>query len=211
IFFMKILLVDDHIMIRQGLKMILSSAYPSAEIVEKNDAYALEDELKTNTFDIVVTDLFMSGPAVTDIIKQTREAQNKVPILVLSMSLPEKNAVRVIRSGANGYLNKDTAPNDLIKAIEFVLKGKKYITPEIASLLAEAYLDDVEKLPHEQLSDREYQVFQMLAKGKSVSAIATDLGVSINTISTYKSRIIEKMNFQSFADIIKYAHSNNLI
>ncbi len=208
---MKILLVDDHSMIRQGLKMILTQSYPSAEIVEKSNAYDLEDELKENTFDIVVTDLFMSGPAVTDIIKQTREAQNKVPILVLSMSLPEKNAVRVIRSGANGYLNKDTAPNELIKAIEFVLKGKKYITPEIASLLADAYLDDVEKMPHEHLSDREYQVFQMLAKGKTVSAIANDLGVSINTISTYKGRILEKMNFQNFADIIKYAHSNNLI
>ena len=136
---------------------------------------------------------------------------NKVPIIILSMSLPERNAVRVIRAGANGYLSKDTVPEELIKAMEHVMRGKKYITPEIASLLADAYLDDTEKKPHESLSDREFEVFQMLAQGKTVTHIAEDLKVSINTVSTYKSRILEKMNFQSFADIIKYAHANNLV
>jgi len=210
---MKILLADDHSMIRQGLVLLLRQSYPNSEITEKSNGDELREALQNTTqlFDIVVTDLFMPGPPVIEIIKQARDNGNKVPIIILSMSLPERNAVRVIRAGANGYLSKDTVPEELIKAMEHVMKGKKYITPEIASLLADAYLDDTEKKPHESLSDREFEVFQMLAQGKTVTHIAEDLKVSINTVSTYKSRILEKMNFQSFADIIKYAHANNLV
>ncbi|MFP5040972.1 response regulator [Parasediminibacterium sp. JCM 36343] len=208
---MKILLADDHSMIRQGLVLLLKQSYPSAEITEKSNAGELKDALEQHKYDIVITDLFMPGPPVIEIIKHIRDAGNKVPIIILSMSLPERNAVRVIRAGANGYLSKDTVPDELIRAMQFVLQGRKYITPEIAALLADAYLDDVEKKPHEKLSDREFEVFQMLSQGKTVTQIAEALHVSINTISTYKSRILEKMNFQSFADIIKYAHAHSLI
>ena len=208
---MKILLVDDHAMIRQGLVLLLRQTYPSAEITEHSDAGQLRDAVQKKEFDIVITDLFMPGPPVIEIIKQVRDSGSKVPIIILSMSLPERNAVRVIRAGANGYLSKDTVPEELIKAMQFVMQGRKYITPEIASLLADAYLDDTEKKPHETLSDREFEVFQMLAQGKTITQIAEALHVSINTISTYKSRILDKMNFQNFADIIKYAHANNLI
>jgi two-component system, NarL family, invasion response regulator UvrY len=210
---MKILLADDHSMIRQGLVLLLRQSYPNAEITEKSNGDELREALQNTSqvYDIIVTDLFMPGPPVIEIIKQARDSGNKVPIIILSMSLPERNAVRVIRAGANGYLSKDTVPEELIKAMEHVMRGKKYITPEIASLLADAYLDDTEKKPHESLSDREFEVFQMLAQGKTVTHIAEDLKVSINTVSTYKSRILEKMNFQSFADIIKYAHANNLV
>ena len=208
---MKILLVDDHAMIRQGLVLLLRQTYPFAEIIEKSNGDELKAALHNQTYDVVVTDLFMPGPPVIEIIKQERDGGNKVPIIILSMSLPERNAVRVIRAGANAYLSKDTVPEELVKAIQFVLQGRKYITPEIASLLADAYLEDTEKKPHETLSDREFEVFQMLAQGKTVSHIAEDLKVSINTISTYKSRILDKMNFTSYADIIKYAHANNLI
>lgn len=208
---MKILLADDHSMIRQGLVLLLRQSYPMAEIIEKNNADELLEGINKEKVDIVITDLFMPGQPVIEIVKQVRESGNKVPIIILSMSLPERNAVRVIRAGANGYLSKDTVPEELIRAMEFVLQGRKYITPEIAALLADAYLEDTEKKPHEALSDREFEVFQMLSQGKSVSQIAEALHVSINTISTYKSRILEKMNFQSFADIIKYAHANKLI
>jgi len=208
---MKILLADDHSMIRQGLVLLLKQSYPFAEVIEVSDAFGLKEKINKEKFDIVVTDLFMPGPPVIEVIKEVRDTGNKIPIIILSMSLPERNAVRVIRAGANAFLNKDAVPEELGKAIEFVKQGRKYITPEIASLLADAYLDDTEKKPHETLSDREFEVFQMLAQGKTVTQIGESLNVSINTISTYKSRILEKMNFQSFADIIKYAHKNGLV
>lgn len=208
---MKILLADDHTMIRQGLAMILRRSYPFAEIIEISDADELKESLQNQKFDVVVTDLFMPGPPVVEVIRQARDAGNKVPIVILSMSMPERNAVRTIRAGANGYINKDTAPEELIKAIEFVLLGRKYITPSIASLLADAFLDDTAKKPHETLSDREFEVFQMLAQGKTPKNIAEAIHLSINTVSTYKARVLEKMKFDSLTDIIKYAHANELI
>ena len=208
---MKILLADDHQMIRQGLVMLIKQSYPFAEIVEANNSDELAGYMEKQTFDVVVSDLFMPGKPVIEVVKHARDTGNKVPIIILSMSLPERNAVRPIRAGANGYLNKDTAPDELINAIEFVLKGKKYITQEIASLLADAYLGDTDKLPHERLSDREFEVFQLLAQGKTPTQIAENLSLSINTVSTYKTRIMEKMNLNSFADIIKYAVENDLI
>ncbi len=208
---MKILLADDHQMIRQGLVMLIKQSYSFAEIVEANNADELDMLMRKESFDVVVSDLFMPGKPVIEVVKHARDAGNKVPIIILSMSLPERNAVRLIRAGANGYLNKDTAPDELIKAIEFVLKGKKYITQEIASLLADAYLGDTDKLPHETLSDREFEVFQLLAQGKTPTQIAESLSLSINTVSTYKTRVMEKMNLNSFADIIKYAVANDLV
>ena len=208
---MKILLADDHQMIRQGLVMLIKQSYSFAEIVEANNADELDMLMSKESFDVVVSDLFMPGKPVIEVVKHARDTGNKVPIIILSMSLPERNAVRLIRAGANGYLNKDTAPDELIKAIEFVLKGKKYITQEIASLLADAYLGDTDKLPHETLSDREFEVFQLLAQGKTPTQIAESLSLSINTVSTYKTRVMEKMNLNSFADIIKYAVANDLV
>ena len=208
---MKILLADDHQMIRQGLVMLIKQSYSFAEIVEANNADELDMLMRKESFDVVVSDLFMPGKPVIEVVKHARDTGNKVPIIILSMSLPERNAVRLIRAGANGYLNKDTAPDELIKAIEFVLKGKKYITQEIASLLADAYLGDTDKLPHETLSDREFEVFQLLAQGKTPTQIAESLSLSINTVSTYKTRVMEKMNLNSFADIIKYAVANDLV
>ena len=208
---MKILLADDHQMIRQGLVMLIKQSYPFAAIIEASNADELDGLLQKETFDIVVSDLFMPGKPVIEVVKHTRDSGNKVPIIILSMSLPERNAVRLIRAGVNGYLNKDTAPDELIKAIEFVLKGKKYITQEIASLLADAYLGDTDKLPHESLSDREFEVFQLLAQGKTPTQIAEALSLSINTVSTYKTRIMDKMNLTSFAEIIKYAVANELV
>lgn len=208
---MKILLADDHSMIRQGIVLMLRQSYPTAEIIEISNGTELLDNINKSKFDIVITDLFMPGTPVIEVLKIVREAGNKVPIIILTMSLPERNAVRVIKAGANGFLTKDTVPEELVKAIQFVMQGRKFITPEIASLLADAYLDDGEKKPHEILSDREFEVFQLLANGKTVTNIAETLKVSVNTVSTYKSRIMEKMSFHSFADIVKYAHAHGLV
>ncbi len=208
---MKILLLDDHCMIRKGLQLLLSHSYPSAQIVEESDTSKMQQLILEGNYDVVISDLMMPGEPVVEIIKNVRNEGNKTPIIVLSMSPTEKNAVRIIRSGASAYITKDNAPSDLIKAIQFVMGGRKYITPDVAELLADAYSGNMDKQCHENLSDREFEVLKMVAKGNTMSSIASKLAISINTVSTYKTRILEKMNMQNKADIIKYAHSNALV
>ncbi len=208
---MKILLADDHSMIRQGIKILLKEAYPSSEILEVNDATKLQETINDPTLDIVITDLQMPGPLVIDVIKKIRSEGNKLPVIVLTMSAIKQSAVRVIRAGANAYITKDNAPDELIKAIEYVIQKKRYITPEMAELLADAYVGNNDKLPHENFSEREFQVFQLFAKGKNISEISNDLALSINTVSTYKSRIMTKLDVKSNTDIVKYAYANGLV
>lgn len=208
---MKILLADDHSMIRQGITILLKEAYPSSEILEVNDATSLQETINDPTLDIVITDLQMPGPLVIDVIKKIRSEGNKLPVIVLTMSATQQSAVRVIKAGANAYITKDNAPDELIKAIEYVIHKKRYITPEMAELLADAYIGNENKLPHENFSEREFQVFQLFAKGKNISEISNDLALSINTVSTYKSRIMTKLDVKSNADIVKYAYANGLV
>ncbi|MBC7723092.1 MAG: response regulator transcription factor [Pedobacter sp.] len=208
---MKILLADDHSMIRQGIKILLKEAYPSAEIIEASNATELETFIKDDTLNLVISDLQMPGPLVVDIVKNLRANGNKIPIIILTMSAIEQSAVRVIRAGANAYITKDNAPEELIKAVEYVLQKKRYISVEIAELLADAYVGNDDKKPHENFSDREFQVFQLFAKGKNISEISTDLALSVNTVSTYKTRIMTKLNVTSNAEVIKYAYANGLV
>ena len=208
---MKILLADDHSMIRQGIRILLKEAYPSSEILEVNNATSLQEVINDPTLDIVITDLQMPGPLVIDVIKKIRSEGNKLPIIVLTMSAIQQSAVRVIKAGANAYITKDNAPDELIKAIEYVIQKKRYITPEMAELLADAYIGNDDKLPHENFSEREFQVFQLFAKGKNISEISNDLALSINTVSTYKARIMTKLDVKSNADIVKYAYANGLV
>ena len=208
---MKILLADDHAMIRQGIKMLLKESYPAAEIIEVSNATMLQDNIADDSFNVVITDLQMPGPLVIDIIKKLRADGSKVPVIVLTMSAVQQSAVRVIRAGANAYITKDNAPEELIKALEYVLSKRRYITPEMAELLANAYVGNTDKLPHENFSEREFQVFQLFAKGKHISDISTELGLSINTVSTYKGRIMTKLDVKSNAEIIKYAYEKGLM
>ena len=208
---MKILLADDHSMIRQGIRILLKEAYPSSEILEVNNATSLQEAINDPTLDIVITDLQMPGPLVIDVIKKIRSEGNKLPVIVLTMSAIQQSAVRVIKAGANAYITKDNAPDELIKAIEYVIQKKRYITPEMAELLADAYIGNDDKLPHENFSEREFQVFQLFAKGKNISEISNDLALSINTVSTYKARIMTKLDVKSNTDIVKYAYANGLV
>jgi two-component system, NarL family, invasion response regulator UvrY len=208
---MKILLADDHAMIRQGIVLLLQPHFPNATITECSNTDELETLLATQQFNIVITDLYMPGKPLYQLIKEQKQAGNNTPFIVLSMSLPERNAVRILKAGAHAYITKDTAPEDLHQAIQLALQGKKFITADIANLLADAFMNDPEKNLHDTLSERELQVFKLLAVGKTLSEIAQSTTLSINTISTYKSRIMEKMNFTSFADLVKYAHNNGFI
>jgi DNA-binding NarL/FixJ family response regulator len=153
----------------------------------------------------------MPGRSGVEIIKEVKEFAPKTPILVLSVHAAEEYAVRAIKAGASGYLTKDSAPDELVKAVEYILRGKRYITPEIAELLADSYGDNFEKAPHEILSDREFEVMKLIAAGKSISDMAEMLSLSVNTISTYRARILEKMHMHSNTELIKYAIEHKLV
>ena len=202
---MNILIGDDHSVVRKGLKMILFEAYPHAFIEEAIDGADIIKKIEDKVWSVIISDISMPGRSGLDIIKYLKENHPKIPVLILSVHSPEHYAVRTFKAGASGYLTKETAPEELVKAIEQILNGKKYVTPEIAELLIQYHVDEDIDQPHKTLSDREMEVFQLLAKGKKLSDIAEELSLSVNTISTYRTRILEKMHITSNADITRYA------
>lgn len=208
---LKILIADDHIIVRRGLKQILLEEYPSAQIEEAGDAEELLKKVFRSAHDIVISDLSMPGRSGLDSLVQIRQSYPKLPVLILSVHSEEHYALRVLKSGGSGYLNKDSAPEELVKAVRQLLLGKKYITASIAEKLAENFDRNSDKLPHEILSDREFEVFKLIAAGKAITDIATMLSLSVTTISTYRARIMEKMNMHTNADLTLYAVENKII
>ena len=207
----RILIADDHAIVRKGLKQILLEEYPSAIIGEAVDAEALLKEVITKKWDIVISDMNMPGRSGLDALSQIKQAVPLLPVLIMSMYPEDQYAIRVLRAGASGYLGKDTIHEDIIKAIQTVQLGRKFITPAVAEKLAATLGEDTSIQPHEGLSDREFDVFKLLASGKSVSEIAAQLSLSTTTVSTYRSRIMEKMNIRSNAGLTRYALEKNLI
>ena len=208
---LRILIADDHAIVRRGLKDILLDAFPSAAITEVCDAEAVVQKVIKEQYDVVITDLSMPGRSGMDALQQIKTYDAKLPVLVLSVYPEEQYAVRVLKAGAAGYLNKDMAPEELVTAVNKVLSGKKYITPAVAEKLASAIDFHSEKLPHEYLSDREFEVFKMLAVGKSISEIGNILYLGVTTVSTYRSRILAKMNLKANAELTQYAIEYKLI
>jgi|APCry1669193181_1035450.scaffolds.fasta_scaffold03834_10 DNA-binding NarL/FixJ family response regulator len=208
---MKILIADDHSVVRKGLILILAEAYPHAEITEVSDSVDLLKKVNKESFTVIISDISMPGRSGVEIIKEMKDAAPKTPVLILSVHSPEEYAVRSIKAGASGYLTKDSAPDELVKAVDTLLKGKRYITADIAELLADSYGDNFDKAAHENLSDREFEVFKLLAAGNSISEMGNILSLSVNTISTYRARILEKMHMHNNADLIKYAIQHKLI
>jgi DNA-binding NarL/FixJ family response regulator len=162
-------------------------------------------------WDVVICDLSMPGRSGLDALRQLKQSSPSLPVLIMSMHPEDQYALRVLKAGASGYLGKDSIHSDLVAAIRMVLLGKKFITPSIAEKLAEAFDSNSDRLPHELLSDREFDVFKLLALGKSVSEIAAQLSLSITTVSTYRARIMEKMNMRSNAELTRYAIEKELI
>ena len=208
---MKVLIADDHAIVRKGLKQIIHEEYPQALIEEASNAEELIHKTMLDSWDVIITDLSMPGRSGLDALRQIRESFPKLPVLVLSMHPEDQYAIRVLKAGASGYINKDSAQEELIVAMNKVLNGKKYISSRVAEQMAEAIDDNSNKAPHETLSDREFDVLKMLASGKAVSEIADMLSLSSTTISTYRARILEKMKMKSNADITRYALENQLI
>lgn len=207
----RFLIADDHTVVRKGLRQILLEAFPSATIEAVADAEDLLKKVLKENWDIVITDISMPGRSGLEILQQIRLDFPKLPILILSVYPEEQYAIRVLKAGASGYLTKDSAPEELVKAINQMLLGKKYITSSIAEKLASILDQDAEKKPHEYLSDREFEVMKQLASGRSVSEIADKISLSVTTISTYRSRIMTKMNLKTNADLTLYSIEHKLL
>lgn len=207
----RILIADDHAIVRKGLTQILREEYPTAKIGEVEDAEQLIHKAVTEEWEVIICDLSMPGRSGLDALHQLKQVSPRLPVLIMSMHPEDQYALRVLKAGASGYLGKDTIHDDLIRAIQTVLLGKKFITPSIAEKLADAFNSDNDLLMHETLSDREFDVLKLLASGKSVSDIAEQLSLSVTTVSTYRSRIMKKMSMHSNAELTRYALEKGLI
>lgn len=208
---LRILIADDHTVVRKGLKQILLEEFPSAVIEEVSDAEQLIQKVMAAQWDVVVSDLSMPGRSGLDALHQIKHSHPDLPVLILSIHPEEHYALRVLKAGASGYLSKDSAPDELVKAVQKVLLGKKYISSSVAEKLATSFTTDSDKQLHENLSDREFDVMKLLASGKSVSDIAESLSLSVTTVSTYRARIMTKMGLKTNSDLTKYAIENNLL
>jgi DNA-binding NarL/FixJ family response regulator len=208
---LKILIADDHAVVRKGLKQILVEEYPSAKIGEVADAESLLAEVVKDEWNIVICDMNMPGRSGLDALTQIKQLAPQLPVLIMSMYPEDQYALRVLKAGASGYLGKDNIHDDIIRAVQTVQLGKKFITSSVAEKLANALGDDNTMQPHEILSDREFDVFKLLAAGKAVSDIASQLSLSATTVSTYRSRIMEKMSMRTNAELTRYALEKKLI
>lgn len=209
---LRILIADDHAIIRKGLKQILLEEYPSAIIEEVVDAEGVMKKIISNEWHILICDLSMPGRSGLDVVHEVKQNFPKLPVLILSIHPEEQYAVRVLKAGAAGYLSKDTATEELVKAVQRVLQGHKYISPFVAEIIADDLAQNSsDKATHELLSDREFEIFKLIASGKSVSEIAEKLSLSGTTVSTYRSRILIKMNLKTNAELIRYALENKFI
>jgi two-component system invasion response regulator UvrY len=208
---LRILIADDHTVVRRGLKQILLEEFRSAEIEEVTDAEELLKKVLKEHWDVIVSDISMPGKSGLEVLQEIKHHYPRLPVLILSVHPEDQYAVRVLKAGASGYLNKDSAPDELVKAVHQVLLGKKYITSSIAERLALLLGQDAEKLPHEMLSDREFEVLKLLAAGHAISDIAEKLSLSSTTISTYRARILTKMSMKTNADLTSYVIANRLL
>jgi DNA-binding NarL/FixJ family response regulator len=206
----KVLIADDHPMIREGVHRIVAGTGDIAIAAEATDGRQLLERARSVKHDLILLDLSMPGSDGLELLKQLRRERPNIPVLVLTMHAEDQYAIRMFRAGARGYVTKDTAPTELLGAVRRVVAGGRYISPAVAEKLAGHLAAAGEHAPHERLSDREYQVFRMIAAGKSTRDISTELSLSVKTISTYRTRIFEKMGMRSPAALAIYAVRNRL-
>jgi len=207
----RVLIADDHMIVREGLKLIVSETSDIVIADEARTGHEALNKTLTNDYDVVVLDITMPGINGLDVLKQIKAQKPKLPILVLSMHPEEQYALRVLKAGASGYLTKESASEELVQAIKAASAGRKYITPSLGEKLAYFLGTDAEQLPHELLSDREYQVMCMITSGKTLKEISERLFLSPKTVSIYRARILEKMKMKSNTEIISYALQHNLL
>jgi DNA-binding NarL/FixJ family response regulator len=209
---MKILIADDHTIVREGIKLLLMEALPGADVVDVVDSASLLKLVYKEKWDVVITDISMPpGDSGLEAVKKIKEHSPSTPVIVFSMHSPDQYAVRAMRAGAAGYLTKSAAAPELVTAVKQVRTGKRYISDDVALALAGAFEKKGMDRSIESLSDRELEVFKLLAVGKSVSEIANELILSINTINTFRGRLLDKLNFQNNMQLIRYAVDNRLV
>jgi len=207
----RILLADDHAIVRKGLKLMLAEIPDIVVADEASDGNEVLEKIEKNDFDVLVLDIAMPGKSGLEVLNELKGRKPKPPVLVLSAYPEEQIAVRALKAGADGYLSKESAPDELISAIRRLAQGKKYISSSLAEKLALNLEEETTKPLHEKLSNREYQVMCLIASGRTIKEIGENLSLSIKTVSTYRVRIMEKTRLKNNAEIIHYAIQNKLI
>ncbi len=208
---LKVLIADDHAVVRQGLMQILGEMTEAVEADEAASGPEALAKVWEKDYDVALLDVSMPGMTGLDVLKELRSGKPRLPVLMLSMHSEEQYAVRALKAGASGYLTKASTPEELITAIRKIAKGQKYVTASLAEKLVDYMDSGTDRAPHECLSDREYEVMCKLASGTTVTEIAKALSLSVKTISTYRTRILEKMNLKTNAQLTFYAMENHLI
>jgi two-component system, NarL family, invasion response regulator UvrY len=204
-----VLIVDDHPIVRRGLKQVLQDE-PDFTVAEAGNAREALGELGQQSFDLVIADIDLPGMNGIELLKEIRREHKNIPVLMLSVYPEDQVAVRVLRAGASGFLSKETAPEQLVVAIRKILDGGKHISERVADLLIMNLGESGEKNLHEKLSDREFQILSLFGEGKTVKQIAEALSLSVPTVSTYRARILNKMEMKSTAELVRYAIQNRL-
>jgi len=207
----RIVIADDHTIVREGLKQVLSAASDLTVVGEAQNGHEVLQRVREQDFDVLLLDMSMPGKSGIELIKQVRAEKPKLRIMVLSMHQEPQYAVRAIRAGASGYLTKESAAAQLVSAIRKVAAGGAFITDAVAEQLALGAMPQADGPPHRLLSDREFQVFRLLVAGKTVSEVAEQLNLSVNTVSTHKARTMQKMNMSNPTELIRYAIQHGLI
>ncbi len=206
-----VLLVDDHTIVRKGIRQILEETDDIAVKGEAKNAEEMFQKLQQEEYDMVVLDISLPGRSGVDALKQIKQTHPQLPVLILSMYPENQYALRVMKSGASGYLTKESAPEEMINAIRIINRGKRYINANLAEELANFLNGGSRSQTHQNLTDREYEVLIKIAQGKSLTEIGKQLSLSVKTISTYRSRILKKMNMKTNSDLIKYVMEKDLL
>ncbi len=207
----RVLIADDHAIVRKGLRLIAKEQASEIEVDEAENGQEVMEKIHQARYDVLVLDISMPGRNGLDILREVRHALPSLPVLILSMHPEEQYAIRMLKSGASGYLTKDCAPDQLVPAIQKIARGGKYVSDMLAERLLFNLTGEANRPPHELLSDREYSVLVLIGQGKTPTEIAEQLILSVKTVSTYRTRVLEKLNLQSTAELIRYVIENNLV
>lgn len=208
---LRVLVVDDHEVVRSGIRGIFSELSVQAEVGEARTAHEALERVRRQSWDVVVLDIGLEGRSGLDVLKEIRALRPRLPVLILSAHREEEYAVRAFKAGAAGYITKGSPRESLIEAVHKVRKGGRYVSPSFAEKLADRLAGELERPPHESLSAKEFEVLRMIAAGKKPAEIAEKLSISDKTVSTYRTRILQKMNMKTTAELIHYALAHHLL
>ncbi len=208
---MKILVADDHTVVRLGIKQILADAFKKATFGEASNGQEALELVWREAWDAVVLDVTMPGRSGLEVLTEIKQSKPKLPVLMLSMHPEDQFAMRLLKAGASGYMTKESAPAELVGAMKKAMAGGRYVSATLAEKMAELIGTDLQKQPHERLSDREFLILRLIACGKPVGVIARELNLSVKTVSTYRTRLLQKMNLANNAELLHYAFQHNLV